>query len=65
MGMYKAKHRAKHAGYWMKTWKNKACAIALLALGMVPVYMERDATAFVLMACFALPMFFSKDNWIL
>ena len=65
MGMYKARHKAKYNGYWIRTWKNKVSAIALLVLGSVPIFMEHDATAFVLMSCFAVPMFFTKDNWIL
>jgi hypothetical protein len=48
----------------MKTWKNKLAAIALLAMGYVGIVLENDATAFVLFALFAIPMFFAKENWI-
>lgn len=64
MGMYKVRCKAMRKGYWIRTWKNKVIAIALLLLGTVPVFMDQDATALVLMACFAVPMFFSRENWI-
>lgn len=48
----------------MKTWKNKLYAIVLLACGYVGIPLENDATAFVFMAMFAIPLFFAKENWI-
>lgn len=63
MGMYKARHKAKYNGYWIKTWKNKVSAIALLALSSLPIFIDQDATAFVFMCCFAVPMFFTKYDW--
>jgi len=48
----------------MKTWKNKLSAIVLLACGYVGIPLENDATAFVFMAMFAVPLFFAKENWI-
>lgn len=64
MGIYRARYRGKRDGYWRRTWKNKVCALALLAIGTVPVIIDQDATALVLMACFTVPMFFSRENWI-
>ncbi len=48
----------------MKTWKNKLCAIVLLAAGYMGVALENDATALVLFAMFAIPLFFAKENCI-
>jgi hypothetical protein len=48
----------------MKTWKNKLMAVALLLAGCAGVAAEKDATALVLFGCFAIPMFFAKEDWI-
>ena len=48
----------------MKTWKNKLSAVILLACGYVGVLSDNDATALVLCAMFAVPLFFAKKNWI-
>lgn len=48
----------------MKTWKNKLSAIAMLGCGYMSVLIENDATAFVFLAMFAVPLFFAKDNWM-
>ena len=42
---------------------NKLCAIALLAIGLVPIAIDGDGTAFVMFSFIALPMFFSKKSW--
>lgn len=48
----------------METWKNKLCAIGLLACGGVPTLVANDATALVFIGMFAVPLFFAKENWI-
>lgn len=48
----------------MKTWKNKLCAIVLLACGYIGVLLENDATALVFFAMIAIPLFFAKENWV-
>lgn len=48
----------------MKTLKNKLCAITLMGAGLVPVFLMKDLTALVFLGCFAVPMFFAKENWI-
>lgn len=48
----------------MKTWKNKLCAVVLLACGYLGVLIEKDATALVFLAMFAVPLFFAKENWV-
>ena len=47
-----------------RTYKNKLCAIALLFAGMLPVWLANDGTALILMLVIAIPLFFSKKNWI-
>lgn len=51
--------------YWRRTLKNKLYAIALLAIGAVPVIIIKDATLLILLAFIAVPMFFSNENWIM
>ena len=39
--------------------KNKICAVLMLALGLVPVILDHDATVLVFMSPFAVPMLLS------
>lgn len=51
--------------YMRRTYKNKLCAIVLLMAGMVPVWLDRDGTALLLMLVIAIPLFFSKKNYMI
>lgn len=62
--MYKPRHKSSKPGYWKRTLKNKLYALALLALGVIPILIEGDATLLVLAAFIAIPMFLSRKNWI-
>lgn len=44
--------------------KNKIYAILMLGIGAVATALSNDATLLVLMSVFAVPMFFSKEEWI-
>lgn len=44
--------------------KNKIYALLMLSLGLVSTALTKDATVMVLMAVIAVPMFFSKKEWI-
>lgn len=48
-----------------ETLKNKLYAVLLMLCTLPVVFLEGDATASVLIAFIAVPMFFSKENWIL
>lgn len=48
----------------MKTLKNKLFAIVSLACGYAGVLIENDATALVFFGMIAIPLFFTKENWI-
>lgn len=48
-----------------ETLKNKLCAVLLILCTLPVVFLEGDATATVFMMLFAVPMFFSKEPWIL
>lgn len=48
----------------MNTLKNKVYATILMAAGLVPVFLMKDLTVLVFLGCFAVPMFFAKENWI-
>ncbi len=45
--------------------RNKLCALILIALGVLPVVVDKDITALFFFSLFAVPMFFAKENWIL
>ena len=48
-----------------KLFKNKMVALALLACGwLVGQISDGDYTGFVLLAMFAIPLFFAKENYI-
>ena len=45
--------------------KNKIYSILMLAVGGIATAISKDATLLVLMSLFAIPMFFSKHEWIM
>ena len=55
----------KFANYMRKTWKNKIVAIVMILAGLLPVWIDGDATALLLFGCIAIPMFFAKENWMM
>lgn len=56
-------HENPIARYFRKTWKNKLCAITLLAITYAAARLTGEAGAFVIMLMFAVPMFFAGSNW--
>ena len=48
----------------MKNVKNKVYAIALLALSLMILAIDRDATALIITSFISVPMFFSKESWV-
>lgn len=49
--------------YLRRTWKNKVAALAIAFTGYLSTFIDGDATGFVfLLLCFAIPLFFAKDN---
>jgi len=45
-------------------FKNKMVSLALLACGLLVGRIDGDYTAFVMLAMFAMPLFFAKQNYI-
>lgn len=45
-------------------FKNKMVSLALLACGWLVGQIDGDYTAFVMLAMFAIPLFFAKENYI-
>lgn len=43
--------------------KNKIYAILMLGVGVLGAALSNDATLLLLMSMFAVPMFFSKEEW--
>lgn len=50
--------------YLRRTWKNKAVSLALALVGYLSIGIDNDATAFVFLMLFAIPLFFAKRNYI-
>lgn len=50
--------------YMFETFWNKVCAVSMILCGMVPVFIDKDATALVFIGIIAVPMFFARTNWI-
>ena len=50
--------------YLKRTWKNKVAALGFAALGYITIGIDNDATAFVFILLFALPLFFATENYI-
>lgn len=44
--------------------KNKLYSVVLMVLGGLSVPIEYDATAFIFTLMVGIPLFFSKENWI-
>lgn len=44
--------------------KNKIYATILLGIGVLGTAMSNDATSLLVLSLFAVPMFFSKKEWI-
>ena len=44
--------------------KNKLYSVALMVVGGLSVPIEYDATAFIFTFMVGIPLFFSKENWI-
>ena len=45
--------------------KNKIYSILMLTVGGIATAISKDATLLALMSLFAIPMFFSKHEWIM
>ena len=48
----------------MKNVKNKVYAIALLALSLMILAIDRDATALIITSFISVPMFCAKESWV-
>ncbi len=44
--------------------KNKLYALILIGLGWLSILPDRDGTFLVFISMIAIPLFFSKENWI-
>lgn len=45
-------------------YKNKLVAIALIAIGLLAMFLVRDATFLVFAMIIGIPLFFAKKNYI-
>ena len=48
--------------YFYETYVNKLIALVILAIGMIPVIVDRDATFLAFAAMFAIPLFISNKD---
>ena len=44
--------------------RNKLYSVGLILIGIVPILIEKDATALVFFLMIGVPLFFAKENWI-
>ena len=47
-----------------ETLKNKVYATILMTAGVVPMFIDGDATFLLFGGAIALPLFFAKENWM-
>lgn len=64
MNNHMTRQRERRIRYWRRTWRNKVSALALIAIGMVPVLIDRDGTFLIVALMLGIPMFFAKKNWV-
>ena len=50
--------------HMFETFWNKVIALAMIFIGMIPMFVDKDATAVVFISFIAVPMFFARTNWI-
>ena len=50
--------------YLKRTWKNKVAALAAALFGYATTFIDNDGTFFMFALCFAIPMFFARNNFI-
>lgn len=50
--------------YLRRTWKNKAVATAIAFVGYLSTFIDGEATAFVFLMLIAIPLFFTRKNFI-
>ena len=48
----------------MKTLKNKLYGGGLILAGIVPMILDGDATALIMLGMVGVPLLFAKTNWI-
>lgn len=48
----------------MKTLKNKLCGGFLILVGIIPMILDGDATALIMLGMVGVPLLFAKTNWI-
>lgn len=54
----------KFVRYMTKTYKNKLAALAIIAVGILSLVLDHDATLLVFGTIFAIPLFLTKKtNW--
>lgn len=62
--MKKRKMYKRFKRYIRRTYKNKLCALALIILGLLTVFIEYDATFFIVTLLIGIPLFLEKENQI-
>ena len=60
----RSRRKESFGSYIRRTYKNKLCAAALLICGLFSTYVMKEASALLYMSIISIPLFFSKENWI-
>lgn len=62
--MYRRNNMRRFVRYFQRTLKQKLYALTMIAIGIVPVWLDGDATALVFVLFFAVPMLISSKRWV-
>lgn len=62
--MYKRSNVGRFVRYFRRTLKQKLCALAMIALGVLTAWVGEDATALVFILFIAVPMLISGKRWM-
>lgn len=63
-GRSRKRRESRFAKYMRRTYKNKLCAIAMIAVGIFSAYILKEASGLLFISIVAIPLFFSRENWI-
>lgn len=53
----------KFVMYIAETYKNKLIALGMIAIGLLVLVLDQDATILVFTTIFGIPLFLSKKDW--
>lgn len=58
------KYIRRFIGHCRRTWKNKLCALILIACGLGIKMIDGDGTILVITSILSVALIFAKENWM-